>query len=153
MRKSKLLSLRQLDRKIKPLLKAGSVEIPSTGWIKNIRNTLNMTQSQLGEKLNISRQSVFEIEWREAEGSISLKSLQEVGQAMDLKLVYGFIPEQDSFEGMVEKKAEHLAKKIVLRTHQNMKLEDQAVNQKRIDESVKELTQEIKAEMRKTLWD
>lgn len=153
MRKSKLLALRQLDQRIKPFFPAFSVKTPFNGWINNIRSTLKMTQQQLGERLNISKQSVSKIEARETEGSISLKSLQEVGQAMDLKLVYGFIPMEGSFEDLVDKKAQCLAKKIVLRTHQNMKMEDQAVNQKRLDESVKEPAQEIKAEMRKTLWD
>lgn len=153
MRKSKLLALRQLDRKTKALAKVGSIEIPAIGWIKNIRNALNMTQNQLGKKLNISRQSVSEIESRETEGSISLRTLQEVGNAFNSKLVYAFIPKDSSFESLVDKKASALARKIVLRTHKTMQLEDQAVEHQRIDESIDELTQEIKSEMKKSLWD
>lgn len=153
MRKSKLLALRQLDRKTKALAKVGSIEIPTIGWIKNIRNALNMTQNQLGKKLNISRQSVSEIESRETEGSISLRTLREVGNAFNSKLVYAFIPKDSSFESLVDKKASALARKIVLRTHKTMQLEDQAVKHQRIDESIDELTQEIKSEMKKSLWD
>jgi len=54
---------------------------------------------------------------------------------------------------MVEKKAKLLATKIVMRTHHNMKLEDQANDEERIEEAIEELTKDIKSEMRKSLWD
>ena len=57
------------------------------------------------------------------------------------------------YNDLIQLKAEKLARKIVLRTNQNMKLEDQGIGDEKIAETIKELANEIKREMRKSLWD
>lgn len=153
MRNAKLLSVKQLDRKLQALYKSRNLDIPINGWIRNIRNSLNMTQEQLADKLNISRQGVADMERREPSGAISINTLKEVGQAMGLKLIYGFVPLEESFEKLVEDKATRLAEHIVLRTNHNMSLEDQAIDQESEKESIRELAIEIKTEVRRGLWD
>jgi predicted DNA-binding mobile mystery protein A len=153
MRNQKKLVLEQLDRKLGSFTKIDTNNIPSSGWIKSIRSALNMSLMQLGKKLNKTRQGVKKIEEREATGSISIKSLKEVGEALNMKLVYGFIPEHGSLEKLVEIKAHNLARKIVLRTSHNMKLENQGNSDKRISQAIDDLASEIKREMRKSLWD
>ena len=112
-----------------------------------------MTMAQLGAKLKITRQGVKKIEESESKGSISINSLKEVGEALDMKFVYGFVPKNGTFDNLVNIKAEKLAQKIVLRTNQNMKLEDQGIGEEKINKTIKELADEIKREMRKSLWD
>ena len=153
MRNQKKLLLEQLDRKLKPFKEVKEILVPEKGWINNIRTTLNMTLEQLGDKLNITKQSVKKIEEREVTGSISIKSLKEVGKALNMKFVYGFVPNDESLEEMVDAKAQQLAKKIVLRTNQNMKLENQANSVEQIINAIEELAAEIKREMRKSLWN
>ncbi|MDO9512896.1 MAG: mobile mystery protein A [Bacteroidales bacterium] len=153
MRNTKKLLIEQLDQKLKLFQKTEQVLVPNKGWIKAIRTALNMTMAQLGGKLNITRQGVNSIEESEAKGTISLNSLKEVGEALDLKFVYGYVPKDGTIDDLVNKKAEKLARKIVLRTDQNMKLEDQGIGEEKISESIKDLANEIKREMRKSLWD
>jgi len=153
MRNQKKLLIEQLDRKLKPFRETSSIQIPEKGWIYSIRKTLNMTLQQLGSRLNITAQGVKNIEEREANGSISLKSLKEVGKVLDMQFVYGFVPNEGSIEKLIESKAYELAKKIVLRTSQNMKLEDQENSQERIIQAIDDLTSELQREMRKSLWD
>lgn len=153
MRNKKKLLIEQLDQKLKPFQKTELVLIPYKGWINTIRTTLNMTMAQLGGKLNITRQGVKRIEESEAKGSISINSLKEVGKVLELKFVYGFVPKNGTIDNLINLKAEKLARKIVLRTNQNMKLEDQGINEKKISESINDLANEIKREMRKSLWD
>ena len=153
MRNKKKLLIEQLDQKLKPFQKTGMVLIPNKGWINTIRIALNMTMAQLGTKLNITRQGVKSIEESEAQGTISINSLKEVGKALDLKFVYGFVPKDGTIDNLINLKSEKLAKKIVLRTNQNMKLEDQGIGYEKINESIKDLANEIKREMRKSLWD
>jgi predicted DNA-binding mobile mystery protein A len=153
MRNQHKLLIEQLDRKLKPFRDTINIQVPERGWIHSIRKTLNMSLNQLGERLNITSQGVKSIEEREASGSISLKLLREVGKAMDLQLVYGFVPYENSIEEFVESKARELAKRIVLRTSHNMKLEDQENSQEIIDRAVDDLTSDIQREMRKSLWD
>ena len=153
MRSQKKLLIEQLDQKLKPFRKAGVVLVPNNGWINTIRTTLNMTMAQLGIRLNITRQGVKSIEESEAKGTISINSLKEAGEALDLKLVYGFVPKDGTIDNLINSKAEKLARKIVLRTNQNMKLEDQGIGDKKINKSIRELAFEIKRELRKSLWD
>jgi predicted DNA-binding mobile mystery protein A len=112
-----------------------------------------MTMAQLGTKLNITRQGVKRIEESEANGTITLNSLKNVANAMDLKLVYTLIPKDGTINNLIQVNAERLAEKIVLRTNQNMKLEDQGIGDKKIAKTIKELANEIKREMKKSLWD
>jgi hypothetical protein len=67
--------------------------------------------------------------------------------------VYGFVPVDGSLDNLITKKAENLARKIVLRTNQNMELENQGIGKEKIEKSIKEMTEELKREMRKSLWD
>jgi predicted DNA-binding mobile mystery protein A len=153
MRSKRKLLIEQLDQKLRPFKKAGMIQLPDRGWIHTIRTTLNMTMAQLGAKLNITRQGVNKIEEREANGTIAINSLKEVAKALDMKLVYALIPIDGTIDNLIDKKAEKLAKRIVLRTNQNMKLEDQGIGDEKITETIKELSDEIKREVRRSLWD
>jgi predicted DNA-binding mobile mystery protein A len=152
MNKQKLI-LEQVDRKILKLKKIEDLTIPSTGWVYTIRQALGMSLRHLGKRMGITAQSVREIEEREKNETISLKVLRQFGQSLDLKLVYGFVPKNESLEAIIDKRAEELAKEIVMRTSISMKLEDQEINPKRLQKAIKEKAIEIKNEMPKYLWD
>lgn len=149
----KSLMLQQLNGKLLSFAILSRIAIPPSGWIKAIRNTLGMSMQQLANKLSISKQAVLDIEKREADGSITIKSLRELGRVLDMELVYGFVPKDGSLEAMIERKANEMAKKIVLRTSNTMKLEDQGNSKERIEKAIIERTEEIKNEMPKILWD
>jgi len=152
MKKQKLI-LEQIDRKIMQLKKAEDLTIPFSGWVYAIRQALGMSLRQLGNKMGITPQSVKEIEEREKNGSISLNVLKQFGKCLGLKLVYGFIPEQESLDAIIEKRAKELAVEIVTRTSISMKLEDQENNAKRLKKAIADKANEIKQEMPKYLWD
>jgi len=151
--KTEIIILRQLDRKIKMLRKAENMTIPSSGWIFVIRRALGMSLRQLGLRMDITPQSVKEMEDREKNGTISLNVLREFGKSMDMKLVYGFIPKQKSLEKLVEERAVRLAEEIVKRTSTNMEIEDQKLGSELIKKAIKEKAVELKQEMPKFLWD
>ncbi|WP_299549015.1 mobile mystery protein A [Seonamhaeicola sp.] len=153
MRNKRKLLIEQLDHKLQPFSESRKVLVPERGWINTIRTALNMTMAQLGTKLNITRQGVKRIEESEANGTITLNSLKDVANAMDLKLVYALVPKNETIDDLIQIKAEKLAQKIVLRTNQNMKLEDQGIGDEKIAKTIKELADDIKREMRKSLWD
>jgi len=153
MRNKRKLLIEQLDQKLQPFFEIRKVQIPERGWINTIRTTLNMTMAQLGNKISITRQGVKRIEESEANGSITLNSLKDVAKAIDLKLVYALVPKNGTINDLIQIKADKLAQKIVLRTNQNMKLEDQGIGDEKMAKTIKELANEIKREMRKSLWD
>lgn len=150
--KQKLL-IEQIDRKLKVFRPLDSVIVPENGWINAVRIALKMSLRQLAERMKITSQSINEIEKREANGTITLKSLKEAAKALDMKLVYGFIPKEESIEKMVEKRAKEIAAEIVLRTSNTMKLEDQENSKTRINQSIKNKVDEITDKMPKYLWD
>lgn len=153
MRDKKKLLVEQLDNKLKGFYKAEQVLIPPDGWLKTIRTTLSMTLEQFGAKLKTSKQAAKRLEDREINGTITLNSLKEAGKALEMKLVYGFVPNDGTIDNLITKKAEKLAQLIVLRTNQNMRLENQGIDQKKIKDAISELAQELKREMKKSLWD
>ena len=87
------------------------------------------------------------------EGSITLKSLREVGKTLDMQLVYGFVPNDGSLDALIERKAKDLATQIVLRTSNTMKLEDQENTRQRIEKAIEERAFILRNEMPKILWD
>ena len=153
MRNKKKLIIEQFDKKIKPFVGTENIIVPDKGWINTIRTTLNMTLEQLGNKLNVTRQGAKKIEQSESQGTISLKSMREIGKVLNMHFVYAFIPTQGSIEKLIHLKAEEFAKKIVLRTSHTMKLESQGNTDEQIAKAIKDLTEDIKREMNKSLWD
>lgn len=151
-KKHKLLA-EQLDKKLQKFYSVGDIEVPASGWINAIRTALKMSLRQMGKRLSITPQSIKEIEQREKEGSITVKNLREAGKALDMRLVYGFIPNNESLEKMIEQKAYEIAREIVQRTSHSMMLEDQQNSRERIEKAIQERTEEIKNQMPGYLWD
>jgi predicted DNA-binding mobile mystery protein A len=152
--KNNLFVIRQLDNKLQNLHPLLDITQPPEGWISLIRKTLKMSLRQLAGRLSITPQSLGNLESREKEGTITLKTLKAVAEALDMKFVYGFIPQKNlSLENMVERKASEIARKIVMRTSTTMKLEDQENSKERLEEAIVDLTNDIKREMPKALWD
>ena len=153
MRNSRKILVEQLDKKLSFFKKMQSNSVPSAGWINNIRVSLNMSLEQLGHKLNMSKQGIKKIEQREALGTVTINSLKEVAEALDMTFVYGFAPKEESIQKLVDKKAKNLAEKIVLRTHQHMVLENQGNADNSIKDAIEELYLELKHKVHKSLWD
>jgi len=151
--RNKKLQFQQLNEKMDQLNGMQHVIVPPIGWIKAIRNGIGMSMEQLGKKLSITKQGVMDIEKREKEGAITIKSMQEIAKAMDTQFVYGFVPKVGSLEQMIENRALEIASKIVERTSTTMKLEDQANSKERIEKAIKERASEIINKTPKILWD
>lgn len=152
-RKNRMLIIQQMDRKLKALEAVRLLSLPDEGWLKSIRHALGMSQRQLGDRLGITAQSVREMEQREKEGGITLNTLKDAGNALEMRLVYGFIPHNGSLEEMIEKRAYALAKSIVHRTSNSMRLEDQENSDDRIKSSIEDMVQELKRDLPGKLWD
>jgi predicted DNA-binding mobile mystery protein A len=150
---NKKLMVEQLDRKLAKLQVLKQVEVPSKGWINAIRTTLNMSLVQLAKRVNKTSVSVKEIEEREENRTITLKKMIEVGKALDLQFVYGFLPKESSIEKMIDKRAQQIARDVVMRTSHTMKLEEQENSEERLRQAIKDRADILKQEMPKHLWD
>lgn len=147
------LMIDQLDTKLKiyaPLIK---VNTPDKGWLHVIRKAYKMSYRQFGKRIGITAPSAAGIEKREKEGSITLKSLEDAGKALNMKLVYGFVPIDGSIEKTIENKARELALEIVKMTSNTMTLEDQENTNQRLKKAVRDKTNQLIYEMPRHLWD
>ena len=147
------LMIEQLDKKLAKYAQNGKNGIPMGGWIKAIRTALNISLVQFARILKKSSPTVKGIEEREADKSITLKKLSEAADALNLDLVYGFVPRDGSLEKMIERRAQEVAKEIVMRTSHTMKLEDQENTEERLQKAIKDRADKIKNELPKYLWD
>ncbi len=152
MNKNKL-QIEQLESKIKVFAPITKIAIPPTGWIKAVRLALGMSLQQLAKRILITKQSVQEMEQREKDGSISLKSLREAARALDMELVYGFVPKDGSLDALIDRKARELASQIVSRTSNTMKLEDQENSETRLKKAIEQRADILKQQLPKMLWD
>ena len=146
------LVVKQLDAYFK-LLNNRNFRYTPPGWIRTIRTALEMTNVQLAKKLAITPQSASELEKREIDGSITLKTLREVAEKMEMEFEYFLRPKDGTLEALIERKSHELATQIVLRASQTMKLEDQEVSGDRIKEAISERAREIKENSVKSLWN
>ena len=149
----KSLQVQQLNDKMLAFASLKQVAVPPVGWIKAIRTAIGMSMQQLGSKLTVTKQGIMDIEKREKDGSITIKALKEIGRALDMQLVYGFVPNDGSLEALIENRARNLATKIVMRAAQTMELENQGNSKKRLEKAISERTEKIKSEIPKILWD
>ena len=150
---SKNLQIDQLEAKIRAYGSLRTTSTPSTGWTKAIRLALGMSLQQLASRLSMTKQSAQELEMREKDGTISIKSLNAAAQALDMELVYGFVPKDGSLHALIERKAQELATRIVKRTSTTMRLEGQENSKERIQNAIDERAALLKHEMPKALWD
>lgn len=147
------LTLKQLDQLLRIAKFIDNESSVKRGWLSVIRKALGISQEQIGFKLGITKQSVAEMESRELEGSITIKTLANAAEALDMKLVYTLVPKDGSLEQLVERKARELAVQIVSRTYNTMALENQAVSDGRFNALVEERIAQIKADLPKALWN
>lgn len=61
-----------------------------------------MTRVQLGTKLRLTKGAVQKIEERESTGQITINKLRDAGQALDMKIVYGFVPKDGAINNLID---------------------------------------------------
>lgn len=149
----KRLLVTQIDKKIAYFIGAKNQALPGEGWIHSIRTALGMSLKQLGNRLKLTPQGIKDIERREKEGSLTMQRLREVAAALDMQLVYGLVPKEETLDKMIEKRARELAREIVLKTSHTMHLENQGLEEKAIKEAIDSRAEKIKNEMPKDLWN
>ena len=143
----------QLDKRfdeLKPLAKKATR--PSRGWIRAIREALGMTTGQLAERLGVKQPRAVELERGEADGKITVQSLERAAEALGCRLVYVLVPEKRLADTIGER-ASLVAERHLAAVEQTMLLEGQAVtNTGQRKESHRRLVEELLRRPAR-LWD
>lgn len=122
----KQIARQQLDRRLERIRAAAPALrlAEGGGWIATLRTALGMTQADLARRVGVSRQAVSQLEQREADGSATLKALEEGARALGGELVYAVVLEHP-IEETLERRALTLAKQMTGSVRHTMRLEDQ----------------------------
>ena len=135
-----------------PGARAALQKRPLNGWIRAIRYALGMSGRQLADRLGISKNSVSAIEKREQDGSVTIRMMMRVGEAMDCTFFYGFLPD-GSFEEIVRRRAEEVARERIDRINQTMRLEGQELPVERSEEIWRREVDRLVEGTPRTLWN
>lgn len=146
------LKLRQIDTALEPFRSLRTVHAPAKGWLSEIRRALAMSAAQLGHRLGITRQAVSSLEYAEADGSITLKSLHRAADALQCDLVYALVP-RESLETLLDRQAQTVALARVNRASHTMALERQDVSEHEREAQVQDLAKRLRAQWPRNLWD
>lgn len=125
---------------------------PRGGWVRAIREALDMTQAQLGSRISVSRQSVQDLEKAEAERRITLDSLDRLARAMKCRVVYALVPETGSLDDMRQRQANDQAETLLKPADHSMKLEAQGVSAHEREHQRKLLAESLLRGSARKLW-
>jgi len=118
--------------------------------IKILRETLGMTQEQLGKMVNISLRSIQNIESGHAMPKIT--TLYKIANALNTELKMTLIPRQDIIEFLDEKTSKK-AKQLVKLSKTSSALEIQPPSEEESEAQVERLKREILEKKRDSLWN
>ena len=147
------LQVELLDQKLQAFQPLQEESIPSTGWIRFVRKSIGMSLRQLGERMKITPQSVSDIEHREADGKVTLSTLRDAAEALDMRLIYALVPKQGTVREIVRRQARKLAEDAVARTSISMSLEEQSVPREELLREVDFLVEELMRKNTRTFWN
>lgn len=141
---------RHLDARLNRSVTLASLQRPSKGWVKAIREALGMTTVQLARRLKIAQSSVVALERSEALGHIRLETLERAASALDCRLVYALVPNQP-LEDQVNSRRRELTEKQLAAVEHTMALENQSVQDAEARERhLRAISDRVNS---KTLWD
>jgi len=146
------LKLKHMEEQLRLLGRLSRVQAPRAGWVRAIREALGMSGAQLAARLNVTRQTIRDLEQSEATGKITLDSLNRLAGALGCRVVYALVPEKPLRE-MQRERARALADSLVKSVSHSMALEAQSVGDREERRQREQLVQRLLQGDPKKLWD
>jgi len=125
---------------------------PPEGWLRTLRTALGMSGPQLAKRLGVTKARISKAEQDELSGSLTLKSVQAMAEAMGCRFVYAVIPEQE-IEEVIKQRALQKARAQVEAASTHMALEAQSLSDEQLTFEVERIATEIVEKMPSDLWN
>jgi transcriptional regulator with XRE-family HTH domain len=90
--KERRLARKRLDQEMRPFRRAAKEPNPTNELLRAVRHALRIPVAEIALKMGVGRSTVNELETREREKTITLRSLARMATAMGCKVVYGVVP-------------------------------------------------------------
>ncbi len=146
------LKLEQTEELLRPFRRIARASAPRNGWVRAIREALGMSAVQLAARLNVTRQSIEDLERNEVSGKITLERLNKLAEAMNCRVVYALVPEQP-LAAMQRDRARMLADALMKPVSHSMKLENQSISKREEQRLREHLVQTLLQGKPRKLWD
>lgn len=140
--------LRRLDERLAAAKPVERLTPPPKGWIRALRDALQMSGAQLGRRMGVAQQTVTAIEKSEQNGTIQLQTLRKAADALGGRLVYAIVPDV-TLEEMVRTQAHQIALRALGRVSHTMKLEAQGTGDADLEARLENYIRNLKA---RDLW-
>jgi predicted DNA-binding mobile mystery protein A len=144
----KRLQRQQLDQHIAAIRMC---DRPSDGWIRAVRKALGMGAKQLARRMGVSQQALSQLERKECEGAVTLKTLRKAAEAMGCTVVYAILPPDATLEDLIYRQALLKARELVGAVDHTMQLEAQGVGN--TQEKIEEMAEMLAKSPDSGLWE
>ena len=150
----KNIVLRQYQEKVNQAFQqfGGDSLSVSEGWLRTLRKALGMSGPQLARRLGVTKAQVSKTEKGEVTGSVTLKSMHNMAEALHCRLVYAVIPEKE-IQQVIKDQAIKKAKAQVRDASTHMALEAQALNKEKLSAEIERIAAQIIDTMPADLWN
>ena len=111
---------------------------PHAGWVRAIRDALGMSGPELARRMDVSPQSVHQMEQNEVSGSIKLETLRRAADALNCDLEYMLVPRQ-ALQDLVEQQAHERAARHIEPIAHHSRLEAQSLSDQAAEAQVDDL--------------
>jgi predicted DNA-binding mobile mystery protein A len=118
--------------------------------LRDIREIIGMTQKQMAKRLKVSQSAISQIE--ENRETSKLGTILKVAGALECDLM-GAVISKEPIEGMIRKRAERTAKKMLNRTFATMSMEKQTPTEEAYKYQLRKLTDELTGNPGPELWE
>jgi transcriptional regulator with XRE-family HTH domain len=85
----------KLEGDLEPYRKAARKYFVNKLWVKEMRQALGVPTTEIAKRMGVDRSWVYRLEENEEKGRVNLHDLGEAAQAMECRLIYGFVPFQN----------------------------------------------------------
>lgn len=125
--------------------------LPQEGWLRTVRRALGMSGPQLAKRLGVTKARISKAEQDEPSGSVTLKTMQAMAEAMNCKFVYAVVPKQN-VEDIIKQRAIEKANAQVRSASTHMALEAQTLSKEQLEYEVERIAAQIVERMPSDLW-
>ena len=126
--------------------------LPKEGWLRTVRTALGMSGTQLAKKLGVTKARISKAEQDEPHGSVTLKTMQSMAQAMDCRFVYAIVPKQN-VEDVIKERAIEKARAQVKAASTHMALEAQSLSKEQLEFEIERIAAQIIDKMPSDFWN
>lgn len=126
--------------------------LPQEGWLRTVRTAFGMSGTQLAKRLGVTKARISKAEQDEPNGSVTLKTMQAMADAMDCKFVYAVVPKQN-VEEIIKQRAIEKARVQVKAASTHMALEAQSLSKEQLDFEIERIAAQIMDKMPADLWN